>query len=133
MESGGCSDRMFCGRWLRVMTEVVSGKEVEGEALLVPGNSHDWRMDGDELILEAPPMACAWRMRWMLYGWPWGLWPGGEEGGLDVEEVDVGVDMVVGDGWSSRCVVCSVESVVCAPLFSMSMSERGKEQRKRRR
>lgn len=44
---------MFCGRWLRVMTEVVSGKEVEGEALLVPGCSQDWRMDGDGLILEA--------------------------------------------------------------------------------
>lgn len=62
---------MFCGRWLRVMTDVVSGKEVEGEALLVPGNSQDWRMDGDELILEAPPITCAWRMRWILYGWPW--------------------------------------------------------------
>lgn len=41
----------------------------------------------------------------------------------------MGVDMVVRDGWSSGCVVCSVGSVVCAPLFSMTKSERGKEQK----
>lgn len=47
------SDRMLRGRWLSVMTEVVSAIAVEGDALCA-GKNQDCRMEGEVVRPPAP-------------------------------------------------------------------------------